>query len=130
LELLIVEILRDEELKTFSSGLAKFFKFAVDYLRGASLTDPANDENIIDAYLDEDGTRDTLLALMENERQTAEKAYEHEKEGDDRNAVAEWKKILENARKERGATSKPASSSPTIISQPPKQHGNVRPGIE
>ena len=67
LELLAVEILKDEPIEKFSSGLTKFFNNASEYLQEASLTDPANSENLIDAYLDEDGTREKLLELIGQE---------------------------------------------------------------
>ena len=64
LELLAVEILGVEPIESFSVGLAKFFSEAEDYLQEACLIDPANSENLIDVYLDEDGVRDDFLELL------------------------------------------------------------------
>ena len=129
LEMLAVEILKDEKLETFSFGLTKFFTKASDYLQEPSLTDPANDENMIDVYLDEDRTRETLLDLVAHERQIAEKASQFENDGEDENAIKEWKNIFES---DDGInnTNEPKLSGPTIISRPPKQHCNVQIGIE
>lgn len=96
LELLAVEILKDEPIETVSSGLTKFFKASGAHLQDASLTDPANDKNIIDAYLDEDGTREMLLKLVDQERQRSENASQFENDGENENAVKEWKSIFES----------------------------------
>ena len=131
LELLAVEILKDKKIETFSFGLTKFFTKASNYLQEPSLTDPANNENMLDAYLDEDGTREALLDLVAQERQMAEKASQFEFDSDNENAVKEWKNIFEKDGGERGKhANEPKSSGPTIISCPPKQHFNVQIDIE
>jgi len=130
LELLAVAILKDEPIETYSSGIKKFFNTAGENLQEASLTDPANDENIIDAYLDEDGTREMLLELVDQERQIAENASQFEDDGESENAVKEWKKIFESDDEDTSLSTTPKSSGPTIITTPPKQHCNVPIGIE
>jgi hypothetical protein len=130
LELLAAEILRDEPIETYSSGLTKFFSTAGEYLQHVTLADPANDENIIDAYLDDDGTRQELLDLIATEREIAELAYRYESEGDYNSAVSEWKKVFESEVDESGGRHELISSGPTIIARPPKQHCNVQIGIE
>jgi hypothetical protein len=94
-------------------------------LNEPSFTDPANDENVIDAYLDEDGMRGILLDLVARERQIVEKASLFEKDGDYEKALKEWKNIFES---DIGYNNfyDPKLSNPTIISHPPKQHCNVQ----
>ena len=125
LELLAVEILRDEPIESFSVGLAKFFSEAEDYLREACLVDPANSENLIDVYLDEEGVRDDLLELVAGEKYLAEKARMFEEAGENENAIDEWEKIFESDDGNRSVTTPPKSSGATIITTPPKQHCDV-----
>jgi hypothetical protein len=125
LELLATEILKDEPIERYSSGLARFFTCAGDYLQEASLTDPANEENVIDSYLDEDKTRQELLALIGVERRIAEAAVRYEDEGNSASAVSEWKKIFESEDSESAEGEGAKSKGPTVITSPPKQHYHV-----
>lgn len=119
LELLIIDILKDEPIETYSSGLNKFFSLAGNYLHKATLVDPANEENVIDEYLDEDGTRQELIDLVDRERNIAELAYLYESEGDDNSAIREWKKVFEGNEGERGRQVEPKSSEPISIDSSP-----------
>jgi len=124
LELLVVEILKDEEIISFSSGIAKFFHNAGTLLNGVPLKDPANEENIIDAYLDEDGTRQELLETIAKECGIVEKAIKQESDGDEDDAVKEWEKIF-NPESE-GAKNISSVAMPTVINRvPPKPWCNV-----
>jgi hypothetical protein len=118
LELLVVETLKDTGITSFSAGITKFFNNVNLQLQ---LTDPANSENIIDTYLDEDGTRNDLLSLIASEREIANKAIELEKNGDDDGAVAEWKKIFEEYDEDKGDSYNFQPSGPMIIRNPAKQ---------
>jgi len=118
LELLAVEALKDEEITSYSAGIAKFLN-SVDLQ--SSLTDPANAGNVIDTYLDEDGTRDDLLSLIADERKIANEAMELEKNGDDDGAVAKWKKIFKKDSGDKGGGYNFQPSGPTIIHNPSKQ---------
>lgn len=116
LELLAVETLKGEEIISSSAGLARFFDNADVQ---SSLTDPANAENVIDAYLDEDGTRDDLESLIASEKKIVDKAIELERSGNDDGAVAEWKKIFEKDDDESKSGGFP-TNRPTIIRNPSK----------
>ena len=120
LELLVVETLKDAEITSYSTGIAKFFN---DVDLQSSLTDPANAGNIIDAYLDEDGTRDNLITLIAAERKIAREAIELESNGDEDVAVAKWKKIFEPKDDDgKNAGGHPAASSgPTFINRTPSK---------
>ncbi len=111
LEMLVVEILKNEEIKSFSEGVAKFFTNAQDYLKTASLVDPANEDNVIDAYLDEDGTRGDILNLVVAESSIAKKAVDFEREGRNEDAIMKWKKIF-NADINKGGSPSFTSSTP------------------
>ncbi len=121
LEILAVEILGDEEISSYSQGLVKFFTNAAQNLQSAGMKDPANENNIIDEYLDSDGTRTKLLGLINEENKIVENAVKLENEGKDDEAVKEWKKIFikHNGDKNGGYIFQP--SKPTIISNPSKQ---------
>lgn len=124
LELLAVEILRNEPIESFATGLAKFFSSVEDYLHEVCLVDPANSDNHVDVYLDEDGVRDDLLELVAGELDLVQQARMLEEAGGNDAAVNEWKKIFEDDDGNRISTP-PKSSGPTIITTPPKQHCDV-----
>ncbi|TRZ50848.1 MAG: nucleotidyltransferase [Dehalococcoidia bacterium] len=117
LELLVVETLKSDEITSFSAGLAKFFN---NMDLQSSLTDPANPENVIDAYLDEDGTRDDLVSLIATEKEIANEAIRFEKNGDDDGAIAKWKKIFEKSDGDKSGSYNFQPSGPTIIRNPSK----------
>ncbi|WP_457571027.1 SMODS domain-containing nucleotidyltransferase [Desulfovulcanus sp.] len=118
LELLVVETLKDTEITSFSSGIAKFFN---NVNLQSQLTDPANSENIIDTYLDEDGTRNDLLSLIASEREIANKAIELEKNGDDDGAVDKWKEIFKPDAGNRDTNKTPVSTGPILINRSPSK---------
>ena len=114
-----VEGLKDREITSYSTGIAKFFN-SVDLQ--SSLTDPANAENVIDAYLDEDGTKNDLLSLIADERKIANEAIELENNGDDNGAVSKWKKIFEpKDDSQKGTNSGTFSTGPTLINRTPSK---------
>lgn len=117
LELLAIEALKGEEIISYSAGIAKFFN-SVNLQQ--SLSDPANAENVIDTYLDENGTRDDLLSLVENERKIANEAMELERIGDDDGAVAKWKKIFEkDGNENKNFGEPPVKTGPVVINRSP-----------
>ncbi len=124
LELLVVEILKDEEITSFSSGISKFFNNAGTLLNGTPLKDPANDENIIDSYLDEDGTRQELLCLIAGECGIVEKAIKQESAKNEDDAIKEWGAIF-NPKSKRDKSAS-VVAIPTVINRvPPKPWCNV-----
>ena len=120
LEMLAVEILGGEEISSYSQGLVKFFANATQNLQSAGMKDPANQNNIIDEYLDSDGTRTKLLGLVNEEKEVAERAVKLEKEGNDDEAVKEWKKIIESSDDNKNSNYDYRSNGPTIIRNPSK----------
>lgn len=121
LELLAVEILKDEEITSFSSGIEKFFNQVGGLLNGAPLKDPANEDNIIDVYLDEDSTRQELLDLVEKEKGIANSAAEMEGQGKENDAIKEWKKIFEQERNNVNAAAATVAVGPTFINRKPSK---------
>jgi molybdopterin converting factor small subunit len=111
LELLIVEILGKSEINSFSQGIHDFFLNAEEYLCQACMKDPANKENLIDAYLDEDKERDNILNLVKEEKEKAKKALELENDDEKEKAVEEWEKIFSKKQKK--------NFEPVIINTPP-----------
>lgn len=117
LELLVIEALKGEEVVSYSAGIAKFFNRVNPQ---SSLTDPANAENIIDTYLDENGTRNELASLITTERKIANEAIELEDNGDDDGAVAKWKKIFEKDDDEnKNFGNSPVKTGPVVINRSP-----------
>lgn len=126
LEILAVEILGSEEIGTYSQGLAKFFANAKQNLQSAGMKDPANEDNIIDEYLDDDGTRAKLLSLISEENKIAENAVKLENDGEYDEAVKEWKKIFVKDENSDSSKNQPYPSGPTFINRnPSKPHCNV-----
>jgi len=113
LEMLAIKILGNTSIQSFSQGIAKFFSNIEQYIQEACLKDPANEENIIDEYLDEDDNRDKILSLTEKEKKISERALELEKEEEEEKAIKEWIKIF-------GGTGTYKDGSIIIKSNPPK----------
>lgn len=95
LEMLALDILGNAEIKSYADGVAKFFAGAGAKLQKAGLKDPSNNENIIDAYLDTDGTRQQLLGLIGVENVNAQQAL-NLAQTDEAAAVKAWKKVFED----------------------------------
>ena len=123
LELLAIKILKDNSIESFSTGLTNFFSFAGEYLKQPCLFDPANSQNLIDAYLDEDNTRHKLLTLVAEEAEMTKLAFSLENRGDDETAIMIWKKIFEETTGD--SIRFPDPSEPSIITSRPKKYFNV-----
>lgn len=121
LEMLAIKILGNEEIGSYSQGIAKFFTNAGQELQSAGLKDPANAENIIDEYLDDDGNRGELLDLVANEKEIAEKAVKLEDKGESDGAVKEWRKIFEEDGGDKNFSNSPIRTGPIVIKRPPAQ---------
>lgn len=117
LEMLAIKILGNTSIQSFSQGIGKFFSNIEKYTQEACLKDPANEENIIDEYLDEDDNRNQLLLLIEKEKRIAERALELEKEEEEEKAIKEWIKIF-------GGTGVYKGKSVIIKHNPPKPWQN------
>jgi len=118
LEVLAVEILGNKKIESYSEGIARFFANTEGYFQEACLKDPANPKNIIDEYLDKDGTRDGLLSLVAREKAGVERARAFEASGDDEKAIREWKEVFSAGGEERT----PSISVPIIVRSPAKPH--------
>jgi len=94
IELMAVKIFTGKSIESIPSGLAVFFESASGYFEKAGLKDPANDEMLIDEYLDNDGTRDEICALIETEKAVSKAAMEAENAGKEEEAVKEWDKVF------------------------------------
>ncbi|MEK7078682.1 MAG: cyclic GMP-AMP synthase DncV-like nucleotidyltransferase [Patescibacteria group bacterium] len=128
LELLTAELVGGREISSYVEGIAKFFSEADTKLQQACLTDPANNEHCIDAYLDEDRTRNKILTLVTNEKEISDEAISLENNGDDDAAVREWKKIFESDDSEKVDGVRPLSIGPIFINRTPSRpHCDVRP---
>lgn len=127
LELLSVEVLGVGAISSFAEGIAKFFSEAGSRLQQPCLTDPANSENYIDAYLDDDETRDDILSLISTENDIAEKAIESEQEGKNEDAVRVWKKIFGGEEdRDKDPSDLPPKTGPVIVDRtPPRPWGYV-----
>ena len=121
LEMLAVEILGGEEISSYSQGLFKFFTNAAQNLQSAGMKDPANERNIIDEYLDSDGTRTKVLSLVSEEKEIAERAVKLEKENNEDDAVKEWGKIFVKNGNGGSSKNQPYSSGPTFINKSPSK---------
>lgn len=120
LEMLVVEILGDEEISSFSQGVVKFFVNAEQRLREAGMEDPANEDNIIDEYLDDDDKRSELLKLIVNEKEITERAFEFEENEKNDDAINEWEKIFGDE-ENQGDKEYSSPNGPTIINRSPSK---------
>lgn len=65
LAMLAVELFEDQELSTYLEGLRDFFKYAYDKtLESEEVIDPANAENDISSYLDDENIRAQAATLL------------------------------------------------------------------
>ena len=94
IELMVVEIFQDKSIESISEGLEIFFEMASDYFKHRCLKDPANSEMFIDEYLDRDGNRDKVCSLVEEEVGIVKNARVKERDGDDDDAIMEWRKLF------------------------------------
>lgn len=97
LELLVVEILGDTELESYSQALHIFFQEAESYLQEPCINDPGNSTQSIDSYLDEDDLRDDLLQVVRQDKEAADEAWNYSQQDDDVEAIKAWKKVLFNS---------------------------------
>ncbi len=125
LELMAKEILKKEQIESISSGLGRFFLNVEDFLQEPCMVDPANTENYIDEYIDEDNIRGDLLELITKEKDHAKNAIHLEESGDINNAINGWKRIFESCERNKSRYNKQKNNRPTIITNPPKQHCEI-----
>lgn len=123
LELLALEVLKDRPIESYSLGLSKFFSGSSTLVSAGNMADPANEDNLVDAYLDENGKRSELLDLLSEQSEMAMDAIGLEAEGRNEAAIQLWETILGNPSIENGLS---VNANPTVITTPPKQHGYVR----
>lgn len=116
-ELLAAKILGAGKINSYAEGINDFFSVAGNYFNQASIPDPANEENVVDDYIDElePQARESIKTGLSELRQISNKAIELENAGDDKAAITEWKKIF-NTDEEKENT----NSGPVILSSPPK----------
>lgn len=98
IELMAVKIFTGTTIESIPKGLLTFFESAGDYFSKACLKDPANNEMLIDEYLDKDGTREQACTLIETEKVVAKAATDAGENGDD--AVKEWEKVFTDSEAE------------------------------
>ena len=95
-ELLAAKILGDGKINSYAEGINGFFSEAGNYFDEASIADPANEENMVDDYVDEmdSQTKESIKSELNGLYQISNKAIELESAGDDESAIDEWKKIF------------------------------------
>lgn len=95
LELLAVTILGGAEIASYAEGIQKFFNEAGSKLKKACLTDPANNQHFIDAYLDDDGKRQDVLDTVQKESVIANEAMAID-ESKEKSILEKWSLIFED----------------------------------
>jgi len=95
-ELLAAKILGDEKIQSYAEGINNFFSQAGDYFDQASITDPANTDNMVDDYVDklDEQAKKSIKTKLEKLSQISTKAIELENSGNEESAITEWKKIF------------------------------------
>lgn len=94
IELMAVKIFTGTTIESIPKGLLTFFESASDYFSKACLNDPANNEILIDEYLDKDGTREEICSLVDTEKAVAKNAVGAEKDGNHDQAIEYWSKVV------------------------------------
>ncbi|EKD52683.1 MAG: DNA polymerase beta protein [uncultured bacterium] len=95
-ELLAAKILGDVKIQSYAEGINNFFSRAGDYFDQASITDPANTDNMVDDYVDEldEQAKESIKTELAKLSQISNKAIELENSGNEESAITEWKKIF------------------------------------
>ncbi len=126
-ELLAAKILGDGKINSYAEGINDFFSMAGNYFDKASISDPANEENMVDDYVNEldSQARESIKSELNELHQISNKAIELENAEDDEAAIDEWKKIFTT--EDSGGTNKGGytSGSAYVGSSPPKPWCNV-----
>lgn len=125
-ELLAAKILGGGKINSYAEGINDFFSEAGNYFDEASIPDPANEDNMIDDYIDELDPQAKVLIKSETSElhKISNEAIKVENAGDDEAAINEWKKIFTI---KDGGTSKGGfiGGSTYVGSSPPKPWCNV-----
>lgn len=125
-ELLAAKVLGDGKINSYSEALNKFFAVASDYFDEPTIEDPANEENMVDDYVEDlsSGARESIKGELDKLGEISSTAVQLEADGDDAAAIKEWKKIFST---EDGGTQKSsfASTSTYVGSSPSKPWCNV-----
>ncbi|MFH1601642.1 MAG: nucleotidyltransferase [Candidatus Shapirobacteria bacterium] len=126
LELLAAKILGDSKINSYAEGLNKFFSVASDYFDDPVLEDPANEENMVDDYLEEmsSDVKQLIKDELDSLYRISGKAVQLEEDSNDRAAITEWKKIF--SVDDRGTKkNEPVTRSTYVGSSPSKPWCNV-----
>jgi len=129
-ELMAVKIFTGTKIESLPKGLATYFESAGDYFKKACLKDPANNEMLVDEYLDKDGTREQVCSLIETEKAVAKNALEAEENGNDDEAVKAWGKVFTDSDAETAKAIREGSFyagvSGAVVKTNTSQHDNGR----
>lgn len=125
-ELLAAKILGDSKINSYSEGLNKFFSVASGYFDEPTIDDPANEENMVDDYLEEMSpeTKKLIKDELDDLYEITSTALQLEKDGNDQAAITEWKKIF-SAGDPDTEKSQPVTRSTYVGSSPSKPWCNV-----
>lgn len=93
LELLAVKILENSKIKNYAHGISLFFDQAFQFLDATCIVDPANENNLVDDYLNE-GNRKRLKKLISEEGLVSKNAIKLENNDNVDDAIREWNKIF------------------------------------
>lgn len=115
LEMITLKAIPDNSITSFSQGAGLFFENVLSVLE-EPLLDPANEENLIDIYLDEKQLRHGLVSVLKKNIALAELAIEAEENGEQEEALELWTQVLTKKAPE------PARSS-INIGTPAKAYG-------
>lgn len=95
-ELLVAKILGDAKISSYSKGLNKFFSVVSGYFDDPVIEDPANEENMVDDYLEDMNpeTKQLIKDKLDGIYEITKTAVKLEKDGDEQGAIVEWKKVF------------------------------------
>jgi len=125
-ELLAAKILGDSEINSYAEALNKFFSVASEYFDEPVIEDPANQENMVDDYLEKlsPEAKQLIKDGLDSLYEISSTAVQLEEDGDDQAAIAEWKKIF-SADDQGTKKNDPVTRSTYVGSSPSKPWCNV-----
>ncbi|MDQ3098280.1 MAG: nucleotidyltransferase [bacterium] len=95
-ELLAAKIVENSVISSYAEGINKFFSESSNYFDQASIVDPANEENMVDDYVDKLNakSKESIKNELNELYQISSHAIELENSGNETAAITEWKKIF------------------------------------
>ena len=120
-ELLAAKVLGGDKINSYAEGLNNFFSVASNYFDEPTIDDPANEENMVDDYIDDlsPEAKESIKNELNKLGGISSTAMQLEAEGNDDAAIKEWNKIF--SKDDEGTQKSSYVSSSTYVGNSPSK---------